>query len=277
VAKPSNIRRVAWLTDIHLEFLKPPQIDAFLDQVAEVKADALLITGDIAQAPMLRKILLHMAHKLITPVYIVLGNHDFYRDDIGPVRAEMAALTRKETGVVWMPAAGIVDLAPGVVMLGHDGWSDGRYGDFMRSPIVLNDYLKIAHLKTASTAERWKRLKALGDEAGDYLRGLLPEAARRADRVVVLTHPPPFREACWFEGRIPGEDDPYLPHFTCKAVGDALLNAADSYPDTEFTVLCGHVHHAGEVSMRDNLHVLTGGATYEKPTVQRVFEFPLAD
>lgn len=270
-----SVRRVAWLTDIHLEFLMPHQIDAFIGTVAATDPDLLAITGDIAQAPMLRQVLRYIAHQLVKPVYFVLGNHDFYRGDVEPVRQEMTDLTREVSGAAWMPAAGIVELSPDVAMVGHDGWSDGRYGDFMRSPIVLNDYVHIESLKIADTAQRLARLNELGDQSGDYLRGILPEAARRYQQVIVLTHPPPFREACWFKGKTPSWDDPYLPHFTCKAVGDALLHAADAYPDVQFTVLCGHVHHSGEAQMRDNLRVLTGAAEYEAPVVQRVFEFSL--
>lgn len=36
-------------------------------------------------------------------------------------------------------------------------------------------------------------------------------------------HVPPFREASWHQGRI--SDDDWLPHFTCKAVGDVLREA----------------------------------------------------
>ncbi len=38
----------------------------------------------------------------------------------------------------------------------------------------------------------------------------------------MATYIPPFREAAWYEGR-PSADD-YLPFFSCKAVGDVLLD-----------------------------------------------------
>lgn len=266
-------RRVAWLTDIHLEFLKPPAIDRFLGAVRETGADAVLITGDIAQAPILAGLLRHMVRVLVKPVYFVLGNHDFYRGDIDPVRAEMTALTRERSGAVWLPAAGVVELASGVGLVGHDGWADGRYGHYLRSTVLLNDYVMIDSLKITDAGERLAQLQVLGDQAGDYLRGILPQAAAQYGEVFVMTHVPPFIESCWYEGRTPALDDPYLPHFTCKATGDALLAVADAHPQVRFTVLCGHVHHGGEAQVRPNLRVLTGAAEYEKPTVQRVFSF----
>lgn len=44
------------------------------------------------------------------------------------------------------------------------------------------------------------------------------------------------------------------------------------YPDRQLTVLCGHTHGAGETRPLDNVLILTGGAEYGRPVVQRVFE-----
>jgi hypothetical protein len=38
------------------------------------------------------------------------------------------------------------------------------------------------------------------------------------------------------------------------------------------TVLCGHTHSSGIVQILDNLSVLTGGADYGRPQLQRVFD-----
>ncbi len=266
-------RRVLWLTDIHLEFLKKPQINAFIAKLIAHAPDAVCITGDISIAPNVGAVVRLMVLILRCPVYFVLGNHDFYQGDIEPVREQMAALTRARSGAVWMPAAGVVEITPEVGLVGHDGWADGRVGDYLRSPVLLNDYSEIASLRIVNQAQRWEKLKQLGTQAGDYLRGILPEAARRYPRVVVLTHPPPFREACWYKGKIPEWDNPYLPHYACGAVGDALLSAAENYPDVTFTVLCGHVHHAGVANIRPNLTVYTGAAEYRAPQVQQVWAF----
>jgi hypothetical protein len=89
-------------------------------------------------------------------------------------------------------------------------------------------------------------------------------------RVIVLTHVPPYAEATWHEGR--QSNGQWLPHFSCKATGDVLLAAADAYPKGELLVLCGHTHGAGEVQMRPNLRVITGGAVYGHPAVQQFIE-----
>ena len=83
-------------------------------------------------------------------------------------------------------------------------------------------------------------------------------------------HVPPFRESCWHEGRV--SDDEYLPHFSCKAVGEVLLRCMRARPDRKLTVLCGHTHGRGSVDMLPNLSVVTGGADYGRPAVQAVWD-----
>lgn len=81
-------------------------------------------------------------------------------------------------------------------MIGHDGRADGRLGDYARSQVLLSDYRLIEELAGLDKEARRARLHAFGEEAAAHLRALLPEALRRFRRVIVLTHVPPFREAC---------------------------------------------------------------------------------
>jgi len=80
---------------------------------------------------------------------------------------------------------------------------------------------------------------------------------------------PPLREAAWCHGRPSGDD--YLPFFSSKAVGDMLLEVAESHPACQILVLCGHTHGGGEVQVLLNLRVLTGAAEYGHPKIERVF------
>jgi 3',5'-cyclic-AMP phosphodiesterase len=45
-----------------------------------------------------------------------------------------------------------------------------------------------------------------------------------------------------------------------------------AHPKSNLLVLCGHTHGGGELHVTDNLRVLTGGAEYGKPAIQRVVE-----
>ena len=262
--------RLAWLTDLHLNFLRLAARSAFLSSLADVEADAFLIGGDTGEAHDVVGLLEAIHTAVGRPVYFVLGNHDFYRGSIAGVRAAVRELCAARPGLHYLPDVGVVELTPDTALVGCDGWGDGRLGDYAGSDVMLNDWGMIAEFNGfhESKPARLETLHALADESSAGLKPALAGAAVRYERVVVLTHVPPFREACWHEGKVSADD--WLPHFTCKAVGDVLLEAADAHPGVGLTVLCGHTHGAGEAQPRPNLRVLTGGAVYGKPCVQRV-------
>jgi Icc-related predicted phosphoesterase len=262
--------RVAWVTDIHLNFLSPEAIRAFCRRIASEEPDYLLVGGDIGEADSVESGLVTMEHELACPIRFVLGNHDFYRGSIPAVRAAMAALSRRSFRLGYLSCVGVVGLTERTGLIGHDGWADGRLGDYANSPVMLNDYVFIQELAWLDRQTRLERLNALGDEAAAHVRRVLPEALARFETVLLLTHVPPFGEACWHEGRISDAD--WLPHFTCGAVGDALRSLMQARPDRELRVLCGHTHGAGRVRILPNLEAITGGARYGSPELQGILE-----
>lgn len=265
------MKRVAWLTDIHLNFLSPDESRVFLDNVAAARPDVVLIGGDIAEAPDVAKQLELIAAALACPIYFVLGNHDFYYGSIRQVREDVTQACRRTRRLTWLTAASVVELTPAVGLCGHDGWADARLGDYERSLVMMNDYRLIEELAGVGKAARWPLLKALGDAAAEHARRVLPEALDRYPHVVFLTHLPPLREACWYLGQI--SNDEWLPHFTCLALGQALVEIMRQRPDRKLTVLCGHTHSPGETWPLPNLRILTGAAEYGRPEIQQVFEF----
>jgi hypothetical protein len=100
----------------------------------------------------------------------------------------------------------------------------------------------------------------------NHVANQIKEAVRsKFKSIVVLTHVPPFVEACTYKGR--PSDKEFLPYFSSKMMGDTLLRAAKSFPDVHFTVLAGHTHGVGNIRM-DNITVVVGGAEYKNPEVQ---------
>jgi len=81
--------QLAWMTDIHLNFLEPLGRRRFLESARD-QADAFVISGDIAESPSITGILTEMADVWQKPIHLVLGNHDFYRGSIGKTRVEGA-------------------------------------------------------------------------------------------------------------------------------------------------------------------------------------------
>jgi hypothetical protein len=164
----------------------------------------------------------------------------------------------------------VVPLTERTGLVGIDGWADGRLGDWESSGVLLNDYVFIEELAGLEKPHRLRVMQAIAAEEAAALEPRLREALTRFDTVVVGTHVPPFREACWYEGKI--SNDAWLPHFTCKAVGDVLLSCAREHPTRAVRVLCGHTHGAGSARLLPNLTVTTGGAEYGHPAVAGLLE-----
>jgi len=261
--------RLAWLTDIHLNFCTLAAYDELIDEIERAAPHALVVTGDIAEAPSIIESLERLDRSLRLPFYFVLGNHDFYYGSMAEVRHHVAELSRLRERIVYLTRRGPIRLTSRVGLVGHDGWADARYGDYAQSSVMLNDYRLIRELAHFDKETRLHALHALGDEAAEQVRRTLPLALEQFEEVVFATHVPPLLEACWHEGRL--SDDEWAPHFTCKAIGDALLEIMDAHPHRKLTVLCGHTHGVGECRPRENLIVLTGGAEYSEPRLQRVF------
>jgi predicted phosphodiesterase len=262
--------RAVWLSDIHLNFLSPVGLEKFFSQTRAAKANVILISGDIGEASRLEWYLQRLESRFQCPIYFVLGNHDYYGSSFPQVHEVMTRLSRESSALRWLTAGEIIELTPQTALVGHDSWADGRFGDYVLSDVMLNDYALIDNFSGLNKDERWHRLNMLGDEAAAFCREWLPKALDQYQRVIFLTHVPPFREACWHEGQL--SDDHYLPHFACKAVGEALVEIMTQYPDCQLTVLCGHTHSPGSAQIRDNLLVLSAEAEYGVPQIQQIFE-----
>jgi predicted phosphohydrolase len=262
--------RIAWATDIHLNFPSLERRHAFYDVFRAAGADVVVLTGDIAEAPSLDALLRELGDALDCPVYFVLGNHDFYHGEVAAVRAAAHALSRTHPRLRYLTDAEPVLLGERTALIGHDGWADGRAGDFARSRVFLNDYLLIHDLRTPTHAERLARMRHLAQEAADSLARAAQRALGVRPHVLVATHVPPFREACWHEGAL--SDDQWAPHFTSVVVGEALRSVMTTHPDRTMEVLCGHTHSEGVTQVLPNLLVRTGAATYGDPALAGVLD-----
>ena len=265
--------RIAWATDIHLEFVDHRGRGVFIEQLRESEPDVVILAGDIGTAESVEDYLAEIDDDAgDCPILFVLGNHDFYGGSIRRVRDRVAAMARASRRLTYLSEAGVVELSGSTAVVGHDGWGDARYGNFAESRLRLNDFRLIRELSGLPWALLGDELRRLGDEAADHLRRVLLEAAERFEHVIIVTHVPPFRESCLNDGRT--SDDDGLPFFACKVVGDVILAAANSHPDRRFTVLCGHTHSAVEVRVAPNVLTLAGGAEYGDPLLQPMLELP---
>lgn len=262
--------RYAWLTDIHLEFLGDKEVVAFVKELAAQRFDGLFLTGDISTATKIEHHLQLIEELYQAPVYFVLGNHDYYGGAIETVRKMVEEACNKSKWLHWLPTSGVVALGKDTCLIGHDGWADGRLGDYAGSKVLLNDYVKIQDFVQAGDVGRLALLGSLGDQGAAYLKDILPGALEQYRQVIVLIHIPPFKESCWHKGEISADD--WLPHFSCKAVGDVLAKSMAAAPDKQMVVLCGHTHSSGECQILPNLQIKTGGAKYGSPKIQEIIQ-----
>jgi UDP-2,3-diacylglucosamine pyrophosphatase LpxH len=261
---------LGWLSDIHLNFLGPAARSKFFDGLKQRHVDAWILSGDIGEAGLVVRYLEEF-ERLPVRTYFVLGNHDFYHGSIEQTRADVRRLCARSERLVWLNDADCIKHGEGVGIVGDDGWADGRLGDPLTTPVELNDFRLINELTGLDRPALVKRLNQLGDEAAARIRPKLLNAAGTYSKVLVVTHPPPFEGATWHEGTISGPD--FLPWFSWAAGGEAILQAAAAHPQTDFTVLCGHTHSAGQYRHRPNVVVHTAQAEYGQPCVQVPFEF----
>ncbi|WP_115705387.1 metallophosphoesterase family protein [Legionella sainthelensi] len=264
--------KLAWLTDIHLNFLEVESRQKYYEDILATGCDASLISGDIAEAPSLINLLKEMVGQIKMPIYFIVGNHDYYRGIILDVRKALTELSAAHAGLFWLPATGLQHLPNNTIVLGQDGWADGRLGNYQTSPVSLNDSRMIADLfqeKMLSRQHLLQKMQELADLDANALENDLLQAVKLQPRkIIVLTHVPPFKEACQHMGQV--SDENYLPYFSSKAIGDVLMPFALENPSIDFLVLCGHTYSDSEYQPTDNLIVKAGAAEYCKPTIQEL-------
>ena len=262
--------KFAWLTDIHMNFLNATGLSSFLDNLKKADVNTILIGGDIAESFNIVAYLEEMEKFLKIPIYFVLGNHDYYHSSIDDTRKRISDFSRESEYSFWLPESGTIQLDSNTALIGHGSWADTRFGDYLNSFVELNDYYEIKELSGLSKLERKTVMMELAEQAATFTRQHLSKALDKYDHVYFLTHVPPFRESSWHKGKI--SDDYWLPHFSCKVVGDVMLEIMQQYPDRKLTVLCGHTHSSGEAYPLPNITVYTGHAEYGVPEIQKIFE-----
>jgi predicted MPP superfamily phosphohydrolase len=263
------MHRLCWITDIHLNHMAAGTADQLIDLVRADQPDGIWLTGDIAESDSLVQWLQKLDQQLQLPIYFVLGNHDYYHGSIRQLRREISDLCASHPRLNYLSSSDWIEITPGSGLLGHDGWADGRIGDYGRSQVMLNDYRLISELAPYGHVERQPILERLADEAAEHISSQLNLALAACDNVYLLTHVPPLRAACWYEGDV--ADDEWAPHFTCQAIGQVLMETMQLHPDKQLTVLCGHTHHSGSCQPIPNLTILTGSADYDRAEIAGTF------
>ncbi|MDE0862246.1 MAG: metallophosphoesterase [Rubripirellula sp.] len=259
---------LVWTTDLHLNSVSTLAWKKWIHKTASQGADGIVITGDISEGDDVVRQLHRIADATGIPIYFVLGNHDFYESSLQATRHDVIHACREHEQLHYLTDLSPIQLTPTTHLLGDDGWADATVGDYETSTIRLNDFDRIDDFK-ASGKTAWKeQLQQIGAASAKRLQAKLNQLPPDAQQVLVLTHVPPFREACWYEGKT--ANDNWAPFFVSGQVGKELMLFSQQKPEYELTVLCGHTHHAGIARLTPNLIVHTGAAAYGHPDVEGI-------
>lgn len=248
------MNKIAWTTDIHLDRLNERDYLEYKEYLQELNPDLLIISGDIAEGEKVCQSLKDFNHSFSFPIYFVLGNHDFYWGSFDGVEENVRNLIKVSDNLNWLTEADVIPLNETTAIIGVEGWGDGRNGTLNLSEGSSRDLHSIADYKGLSRDKIGKLLNKLGEKYAEILRPKLLEAIKNFRNIVLVTHVPPFVEACYDRSwRIIGEYK--QPFYTCKAIGDMLLEVMNENPSCQVTVLCGHTHENADVKILDNLRV----------------------
>lgn len=107
-------------------------------------------------------------------------------------------------------------------------------------------------------------LKSKAREGAKQVRAMATKAISDGiKKIVIATHVPPWRQNSVYKGEI--SDDSWLPNFSSKIMGDAILSISEENPSVKFEVLCGHSHGDAEYSPNGSIRSRTGFSEYGRP------------
>lgn len=290
--EPTPSFRLVWATDIHLNFLKHPQAAEKFGQYLreETSGDALLLTGDISEAPSLVYHLGQLGSGFQRDLFFVLGNHDYYKSSFENVERSVSKFE------LWLDRGETHKLTEKVALVGSEGWYDAEFGNPMAAKFGMTDWKDIQDLEQLPgipfgikhvsrvdgkvvrdvllNKDARQRVidvcRARAQEFAESARERLLDALTTFEQVIFATHYPPFEGATWHEGRL--SDSMWIPWFSSKVMGEMLLEVADAHPNRRILVLCGHTHSSGIYTPRPNLWVLTGEAVYGAPDLAGILD-----
>lgn len=267
-----TVGKIVWASDVHLNFLsKVADRQRFYTDIASWGPDAVVISGDIAESHNVVELIAELESHVNAPVLFVLGNHDFYRSSVKRVKESVAHLG-------YLPKSGlsgVVALSESTALVGVDGWGDCRNGDYENSRLTMSDWLWIEELNVAylkGKQELKKTLQKLADRDARLLKKRVTMALKNGfKRIIIVTHVPPFENACFCAGRKSTSDG--LPFFSSQILGTTIKPIAAQHQDVTFTWICGHTHSRVELQVMPNLVVHVAHAAYYYPTVAGEIEY----
>ena len=132
----------------------------------------------------------------------------------------------------------------------------------------MNDWEFISEVKNLDKTQRLRMFQEIAKNAASDISLKLELAIEKYDKIIMITHIPPFMENARFRGQ---QTEPkILPFYTCKVMGDTLLNTMKQNPHKKLVVLCGHSHGFARFQPLPNLVAYTSYAEYGNPKISEI-------
>lgn len=259
--------KLIWCSDVHLNFLQKKEWlrKEFYEKLTNAKADAIVLTGDIAESHDVVMYIEEMETAVGLPVYFVLGNHDFYGSNL-------LAVKRSVRHLHYLPKNMGTPLSDSTILLGVDGWGDTRNGDYWGSRLTMSDWIYIEDLRKeyGKGMDFLKtQLMKMADMDASKLKRRVNKAIKEGySKIIMATHVPPFEESSLYAGKKSTPSG--LPFFSSKCLGDAILPIAKSNPKVDFMWLSGHTHSRVRYKPCNNLTSKVAKAEYYYPQIEEI-------
>lgn len=240
--------RALWLTDLHVNRLDQEQYNQLLNRIKISDAEAIWLTGDIGDPPLNWTFLEDLFCIFNKPIYFVLGNHDYYHQQVDATRQKARDFSQSypnayylatEAGFVWEEQfiLGVGGWAnTGNIPIKEKTWDSDAIDDLLR----LNNF----QLQT--------KLNELAESDAQTL--LLKCAAGITDKikkVTIFTHVPPTDAMHGKYSIKPLQDNRTI--YYSSALSAAFKSLLQDYPDIEFQVYSGHLHQSQVYKINDRL------------------------
>jgi 3',5'-cyclic-AMP phosphodiesterase len=271
---PDDIQSLTWLTDPHLEFCSHLTRSGLYRSINRAASEIVVITGDLSAGPHRLAQYVELAEKVSKPIYFVLGNHDRYGTTFANTEAVVKRVTRQFSHLVRLDGSQLIPLNESVALIGVDGWADGLGGEGPATKARINDFYQILDFATDPEPQAFRAMKERARKYAQALKPSLSKALTQYQTTIIATHVPPYEDAAWHEG-LPSSPD-YQPFFSSPTMGKLIQAAAAKHPGKSVLVLCGHTHSPGAYR-KGNVLVLTGGARYSFPEINRTIQLDRLD
>ncbi len=260
--------KIIWITDPHINHVTIEKQNLVLNDILKENPSHIFLTGDIENN---RNLNFLLSLSKIAKVYFILGNHDFYGNSFNLTNKKFKRFANKNKDVYYLTNLPSIELTKKTCVVGHDGWYDLLNGDFWNTRVYLNDFNFINDLKYHSKPELFDLIQIINKKFIKQAKYHLENALKKYDKIFFLTHVPPFKEASFYLGKPTSEY--YLPFFSCKTMGEMILDVMKNYKNKKLIILCGHTHHEGFYKPNENIIVDVGKCRYGEIFLKNITEY----